>query len=308
MPLDPQVVVYLHNRAARGLPPTHTQTPEQHRSYLDLGPFSVGPEIHDVRQVIIPCQGGHENAARLYIPSAASGLPVLVFFHGGGWVSGNLDGIDGSMRHLALASGCIVVAAAYRRAPEYKFPVPFEDSFAAVEWTYWNIERWGGDPHRISVGGSSAGGNLAAAVCLRWRNEKRTPAIRTQLLIYPCLDATCETQSFIDNASGYVLTTPGMKWYWNHYLRSEADHGVPYACPLAERDLSGLPETLVLTGEYDPLLDDGRRYAEALARAGVAVTWRDYAGMVHGFFNQWHLIDRGLESIRETGVWLAARG
>lgn len=306
MALDPQVAVYLRNRAARGLPPTHTQTPQQHRSFLDLGPFPQGPEVHDVRQVAIPF-GDHENAARIYIPSGKKNLPVLVFFHGGGWVCGNLDSIDGSMRHLALASGYIVVAAAYRRAPEYKFPQPFDDCFAAVEWTSRNIGTWGGDPQRLAVGGSSAGGNLAAAVCLRWRDEKRLPAIHLQLLVYPCLDPACETASFVANAEGYVLTTAGMKWYWNHYLRGEEDRRSPYACPLIERDLAGLPETLVLTGEYDPLLDDGIRYAEALKAAGGRVTYREYAGMVHGFFNQWHLIDRGLESIRETGEWLTTR-
>lgn len=307
MTLDPQVVLYLNKRAARGLPPTHTQTPDQHRAFLDRGPFAQGPAVESFAEVAIPCAGGHEIAARIYVPNASPDLPVLVFFHGGGWVCGNLESIDGSMRHLALASGHIVVASAYRRAPEHKFPQPLDDCFRAVEWAVENIKRWGGDSARLSIGGSSAGGNLAAAVCLRWRDEERVPAICTQVLVYPCLDPACDTQSYVTNATGYVLTTPGMKWYWNHYLRDETDRGQAYACPLMAPSLSGLPPTLMLTGGYDPLLDDGRRYADALEAASVKVTYREYPGMVHGFFNQWNEIDMGLQSIRDTGAWLAAR-
>lgn len=307
MTLDPQVEVYLSNRARRGLPPTHTQTPQQHREFLDFGPFAQGPDLYRVEELKIPHNGNPDIEARIYTPSAAPNLPVLVFFHGGGWVCGNLDTIDGSMRHLAAASGYIVVASAYRRAPEHKFPQPFDDCFQAVDWVSKNIASWGGDPARISVGGASAGGNLAAAVCLRWRDEQRSPAIISQLLVYPCLDAECASSSYVTNATGYVLTTLGMKWYWNHYLRGEADRAVSYACPLVENDLAGLPPTLILTGEYDPLLDDGRRYAAALDAAGVQVTYHEYPGMVHGFFNQWSSIDKGLDSIRWTGEWLSER-
>lgn len=307
MTLDPQVATYLGNRARRGMPPTHTQTPEQHRAFLDHGPFPQGPELHRIEKVPLPRDGLPDIEARIYAPSAATNLPVLVFFHGGGWVCGNLDSIDGTMRHLAAASGYLVVASAYRRAPEHKFPQPFEDCFHAVEWVSRNIGEWAGDPTRISVGGASAGGNLAAALCLRWRDEKRSPAIRSQLLVYPCLDPECASPSYVSNATGYVLTTLGMKWYWSQYLRDEKDRRLPYASPLAENDLTDLPPTLILTGEYDPLLDDGRRYAAALEAAGVPVTYRDYPGMVHGFFNQWNLIDKGLESIRQTGEWLAEK-
>lgn len=306
MPLDPQVASYLQARAGRGLPPTHTQTPEQHRGFLDPGPFPAGPAgLHSVANLAFEASGGRIELRHYRPVDAAGPQPALLFMHGGGWVCGTLDSIDGTMRHLALLSGVDIFSVRYRRSPEHRFPAALDDVDAAVDWVFANAVQLGLDPMRIAIGGASAGGNLAAAIALRDRDRGRA-RLAYQLLVYPVVSARCDTPSFRENATGYVLTADGMRWYWNHYLGPDADAASPYVSPLDADDLSGLPPAHILTAEFDPLRDEGRLFAERLRADGVEAVYSEYPGMVHGFFNQWHLIDVGLTSIADAATRLSA--
>lgn len=219
---------------------------------------------------------------RIYRPSGARQLPALVYFHGSGFTVNNIEIADAPHRALANRTGCVVVAVNYQKAPEHKFPVPFDDAFAAVAWVHEQAAILGVDPEKIGVGGDSAGGTLAAAACLRARDE-HGPPIAFQLLVYPATDRRFDLPSMQDNAEGYLLTTAAMRWFWTQYLTGPADADLPYACPARASDHSNLPPAIVLTAEFDPLRDDGERYAALLRRAGVVVVLRRYEGMIHGF-------------------------
>ncbi|MGK4005743.1 alpha/beta hydrolase [Sorangium sp. So ce1036] len=225
-----------------------------------------------------------EIKARIYWPAggAAGALPIVVYFHGGGWVLCNLDTHDGVCRSLTNLAGCITVAVDYRLAPEHKFPEPLWDCLAALRWVADNAGRLGGDPARIAVAGDSAGGNLAAAVAVAAR-QRGGPAIVHQVLFYPALDARCDTPSCRALSEGYMLTAAEMRWYWDSYLARDADRDDPLACPLRASDLGGLPAATVITAEYDPLRDDGETYAARLKEAGVPVRLKRFGGVLHGF-------------------------
>lgn len=306
MALDLDVQKYLKVRSQRNLLPTHLQTPEQHRNYLDNGPFPEGPTEVNVTAAKITGRDGQPIHMRIYRPTSKAPCPILVFFHGGGWVCGTLDSLDGTMRHLATFSGMMVVSVTYRRSPEHRYPAALHDALDAVSWLETNAESIGGDPANILVGGGSAGANLAAACCLA-RRDAGMPPLAGQLLVYPCLDPACETESFIRNAKDYVLTTKGMKWYWEHYLGPDHQQPDQLAAPLLADDLSNLPPALIITAEYDPLLDDGKRYATALSEAQNDVTYSCYSGVVHGFFNQWHMIARGMDCLRDSADWMCQK-
>jgi len=222
--------------------------------------------------------------ARVYIPREGEDLPVLVFFHGGGWVLGDLDSVDSLCRSLANAADCVVVSVEYRLAPEHKFPAAVEDAYSATKWTANSATSFSGDPRRIAVGGDSAGGNLAAAVSLMAR-DKHGPPIVFQLLIYPATNHAFDTTSYSDNAEGYWLSKDDMRWFWNHYLRDELDGRNPYASPSRAADLSSLPPAFVITAEFDPLKDEGEAYAARLRECGVLVKITRYDGMIHDFVN-----------------------
>jgi acetyl esterase len=219
---------------------------------------------------------------RIYRPSDLGQLPALVYFHGSGFTVNNIEIADAPHRALANRTGCVVVAVNYQKAPEHKFPVPFDDAFAAVSWVHQQAAALGVDPARIGVGGDSAGGTLAAAACLRARDENGPP-IAFQLLVYPATDHRFDFPSMQENAEGYLLTTAAMQWFWTQYLTGPGDADLPYACPARASDHSRLPPAVVLTAEFDPLRDDGERYAALLQRAGVDVVLRRYPGMIHGF-------------------------
>jgi acetyl esterase len=246
---------------------------------------------------------GGEIPVRIYRPDGRPPFPVLVFFHGGGWVIGNLDTHDGTCRSLANAAGCMVVSVDYRLAPEHKFPAAADDAYAATRWIARNAGTIGGDAARIAVGGDSAGGNLAAVVALMARDHAE-PGLCFQLLIYPVTDARMDTTSYRDNADGYLLTHAMMQWFWSHYLRSEADREHPYASPLRAQDLQGLPPALVITAEFDPLRDEGEAYAARLRAAGAPVQLTRYDGMIHGFFGMASLIDRANTALHEAAAAL----
>ena len=281
------------------LPPTHALSVSGAREALRDLLVSDDPPDDDltVRDLSIPGPEGPETAldVRAYTPGEASRTPrkageagddddhpVLVYFHGGGWVRGDLDTHDGLCRLLADAANCVVVSVDYRRAPEHPFPTPVHDAYAATAWTAEYADIVGGDPDRLAVGGDSAGGNLAAAVTLLAR-ERDGPEVDHQVLLYPVTDYDLDTDSYHANAEGYLLSRASMRWYWERYLDDELDGANPYASPLRAPDLSDLPSATVVTAGYDPLHDEGAAYADRLREAGVEVTHADYPGMVHVF-------------------------
>jgi acetyl esterase len=299
MPLDPQVKALIASMAAMNLPPIETTTPAEAREMMRkrsaaLGP---GPEVASVVDHSVPVTDG-QITVRVYSPAPATPLPALVFYHGGGWVIGDLYTHDGICRTLANAAGVVVASVDYRLAPEFKYPVAAEDSYAALTWVAAHAKELGVDPRRIAVGGDSAGGNLAVAVALMAR-DRGGPDIAFQALIYPVTDHGFDTPSYLDNADGYMLTRAGMRWFWDHYLPCEADGGQPYASPL-RADLRGLPPAIVVTAEYDPLRDEGEALASKLSQAGVAVTLTRYPGQVHGFFRLTPILDGARVAVDEV--------
>jgi acetyl esterase len=217
----------------------------------------------------------------------------LVYFHGGGWSYFSVDMYDAQLSALAEMTDSVVVSINYQKSPEHKFPIPHDDCFTGLKWVFEHAQDLGINISKIGVGGDSAGGNLAAGVALRNRDEKLFP-LAYQLLIYPCVGVDFETLSYNQNASGYGLSKRTMSWLWSLYLNSEKDYGNPYAVPLNSPSSAGLPPAIVITAEYDVLRDDGSQYAEKLRADGVEVIYRDYPGMIHGFFNYGKFIDDGI--------------
>lgn len=303
MPVHPQAQAVLDGMAAAGLTAgldafENMSAPEARAMMEQMIVPGPKEEVHEVRDISIPGPVG-DIPARLYKPSAANNLPVLVWFHGGGWVIGSVEGSDATTRKLANDSGCAVVSVDYHMAPEYKFPAPFEDCYTATKWVADNAASLGVDGSKIAVGGDSAGGNLAAAVSIA-AAQRGGPKISYQVLIYPVTDHSYDTPSYSSNANGYLLTIGSMKWFWNHYLNSEADGKNPLASPLQQPDLSGQPPALVVTAEFDPLCSEGEAYAERLRAAGVPVEAKRYDGMIHGFFGMFAAMDGGAEAVAQA--------
>jgi len=243
-----------------------------------------GPPIpmRKVESVVVSGPGG-VLGARLYTPpSGRAPLPLLVYFHGGGWVTGDLDTHDGPCRFLAAHAGALVLSVDYRRAPEHPFPAAVDDALAAMSWAAEHAAELGADRARIGVGGDSAGGNLAA-VASRLAGESGAPPPVLQLLLYPVTDVSQKHPSYRLFGEGFLLNEADMDWYRDQYLPDPADVGDPRASPLIAEDLAGLPPTYVATAGFDPLRDEGEAYAEALRAAGVPVALRRHAGLIHGF-------------------------
>lgn len=281
--LDPQAKFVLQQLEAAGAPPMETLTPEQARASSDFSLLAGAPEeVAKVENRKIPVSDGNIQI-RIYTPDGEGPFPVLVYYHGGGWVIGDLDTVDVPCRMLANRANCVVVSVDYRLAPEHKFPTAAEDSYAAVQWVAENAAEINVDSSRIAVGGDSAGGNLAAVTALMAK-DKGGPNLSYQLLFYPVTNHSFDTASYTENADGYLLTKNTMVWFWNHYLRNDEDGKNPYASPLRAEDLTGLPPALVITAGFDPLRDEGEAYASRLKEAGIPVEATRYEGMIHGFF------------------------
>lgn len=233
---------------------------------------------------------------RLYRPESKGTPPVLVYFHGGGWALGSLETHDAICRALANAAGCVVVSVQYRLAPEYPFPCGLQDCQAVVRWVRSTAGQLAVDGQRIAVGGDSAGGNLAAVVANCNRDEK-APPLRHQLLIYPVIDVRQTTESYRENAEGFLLTALGMKMFWDLYLGESTASESPLASPAMVTDLSDLPPATVLTAQYDPLRDEGEIYAERLLSAGNQVELRRWEGVFHGFVGFADRLAKGREAI-----------
>lgn len=301
MPLDPQAKAVLDRVAALGLPPTSSLSPEAARAQAELTRAPVqGEPVAKVEDRTAP---GPESAipVRIYTPAGDGPFGALVFYHGGGWVVGTLDGSDATCRALCNAAGCVVVSVDYRLAPEAKFPGPVEDCYAAAAWVAAHAGEIGVDPSRIAIGGISAGGNLAAAVALM-AGDRGGPPIRHQMLVVPVVERRFDTRSYMEKAEGYGLTRASMQWYWDHYLAADADADNPYAAPLRAASLAGLPPAHVLTAEYDPLSSEGEAYARALKAAGVPVEFTCYDGMTHGFFSMASVIDKGRRALDDAAA------
>jgi acetyl esterase len=304
MALDPQARAILDQMAQMGGKPINElSVGEARRNSESLASMQGLPEpVASIEDRTLQGPGGG-IPVRIYVPSGTSPLPVLMYFHGGGWVIGDIESSDGLCRSLANAAGCIVVSVDYRLAPEHAFPAAAEDAYHATLWAATNASGFGGDSSRLAVCGDSAGGNLAAVVAQIARDRGR-PAIRFQLLIYPVTDAACETPSYSANAEGYFLTKDAMLWFWNHYVPTAADRSHPYASPMRAPSLAGLPAALVITAEFDPLRDEGELYAERMRAAGTPVQLTRYDGMIHGFFAMSGMIDRGKTAIRQSAAAL----
>ena len=299
MPLDPQARNVVDALAALNLKPIRESTPTEARESMRTRTAGLGP-VEDVAAVAdhrVPVAGG-EITVRLYGPAGHGPHPVLVFYHGGGWVIGDLYTHDGLCRSIVNAAGCAVASVDYRLAPEFKYPVAVEDSYTALTWMASNASRLGLDPARVAVGGDSAGGNLSAAVALLAR-DRRGPRLLLQLLIYPVTNYDFTTGSYHENATGYVLTTEDMRWFWRHYLTREEQGGEPAASPLRAKSLADLPPALVITAGCDPLRDEGEAYAARLRDAGVPVTLTQYPGMFHGFIRMTRILDQARAGLDE---------
>jgi acetyl esterase/lipase/glucose/arabinose dehydrogenase len=253
-----------------------------------LGKPNLPEPVADVRHVTIP-SAGEELLTRVYVPAGTGPLPVLVYYHGGGWVVGNLSTYDASARALANASGSIVVSVAYRQAPENPFPTPMNDAWEAYKWVVGHASDIGGDPKRVAVGGESAGGNLATVVAMRARDEGFAMPTH-QLLVYPVTNYAFDTPSYAKYANAVPLDRPSMEYFWRNYLGSPADGANPYASPLRAPSLERLPSATVILAEIDPLQSEGRAYAERLAAEGIDTTLCLYTGVTHEFFGMGNLL------------------
>jgi acetyl esterase len=298
MPLDPQAQALLDQMAATGAPPLHAQSVEEARQAVAAF-AQLGGDPEPVSRVEDRKLPGPDGAipVRIYTPAGSGPFPLLVYFHGGGWVLCDIETHDPVCRNLANAARCIVVSVDYRLAPEHKFPAAADDCYAATQWVVNNATLINGDPDRVAVGGDSAGGNLAAVVALMAR-DRGGPALAFQLLVYPATDYyTPGTPSYQQNADGYFLTRDDMVWFWNHYLNGAADAANPDACPLRAASLAGLPPALVITAEFDPLRDEGEMYSARLRGSGVAAELARYDGMIHGFFSMAGVLEQGRNAL-----------
>jgi acetyl esterase len=294
--------------AQSGRPPYETMTVDEARRVSRDGRKVVQPEpaaVAEIRDLRAPAPQG-DIALRLYRGAGTdpgARLPALIYFHGGGWVLGDLDSHDVVCRRLANGARCAVVSVDYRLAPEHRFPAAVDDSISATRWIAAEAEALGIDGHRLAVGGDSAGGTLATVVALTARDEGG-PALRYQLLTYPATDLGLGHASHRDFTSGLILTHGTMRWFRDLYLSAPADEADWRASPLRAATLAGLPPAYLLTVGYDPLLSEGEAYGERLAAAGVAVRHRHYPGQIHGFITMGKVIAAAEPAIDEAAAAL----
>lgn len=312
--MDPDAAAAVAEIQALGVPEWHTLSIESARRIENevFTPDSFR-SLPVVRDLAIPGPGG-EIPIRVYRPRPLAGdgsgqtaddaLPVLVFCHGGGWVLGTLDSAGSICRALARRAECVVASVDYRLAPENPFPAAVEDAYAALSWVARNAGAVGGDPDRIGVGGTSAGGTLAAATALRARDASG-PEIAHQLLCYPATDDALDTDSYREHADGPLLTSADMEWFWSQYLRSPFHAGNSYAVPMRADDATDLPSATVATAGFDPLRDDGIGYADRLEHGGADVTRVHGPGLPHGYLSLLSEVPRADEAMDAVAESLA---
>lgn len=306
--LDPQAKAVIDLVIKSGRPAFHQLSPRDARQmYRDTRPASTppAPEIGAVKDLAADGPAG-SVPLRLYRPwevPAATALPALVFFHGGGWVIGDLDTHDVLCRQLTAGAGISVVAVDYRLAPEHRFPAAIDDAWAATRWVAAHAAELGIDAGRLAVGGDSAGGNLAAVVALLARDHGG-PSITLQTLIYPVVDVAAEARSYTDFADGFMLTRDSMRWFIAHYVGGQGSAADWRVSPLRAPSLAGVAPALVVTAGFDPLRDEGDAYAAKLRQAGVRVDAICYGGMVHGFVPMGRLIETGNRAVAHIAATL----
>ena len=299
MPLDPQARLMIERTQALNLPPVGRTTPAEARESVRQRSAALPREdVASVRDHEVPVSGGAIRV-RVFTPRAAAPLPALVYFHGGGWVTGDVDTHEGICRTLANAAVCVVVSVDYRCAPEFTYPTAAEDAYAATRWVVDQASTLGVDARRLAVCGDSSGGNLAAAVALMAR-DRGGPVLALQVLVYPITDCDFDRPSYKDNAEGYLLTAESMRFYWDQYVPDVKDRMQPYVSPMRAASVTGLAPALVITAEYDPLRDEGEAYARRLTEAGVPVTQSRYPGMIHAFFRFTNSIDAARAAVAEV--------
>ncbi|SEQ61236.1 alpha/beta hydrolase [Piscibacillus halophilus] len=293
--LNEQSKVYLE--MFKAMPDLSTMEPNEVRALFKQIPI-VGERPEDVKEVdnrTIPSKDAYEIPIRIYKPEGQGPFPVFIYYHGGGWVLGDLDLVDATCRILTNETKRIVVSVDYRLAPEFRYPTPLEDCYNALEWVYANPIEIDGDVTNMTVGGDSAGGNLAAAVSMLAK-DREGPPIKAQVLVYPVTNLSYDTSSYHEFAKGYGLDRSLMEWFGQQYIRDEDDYYNPYIAPLTCEDLSGLPPAIVFVAENDVLRDEGLAYARRLKEAGVKMDAKLELGMVHGYFTNVVLFEDRIRS------------
>jgi len=296
MSLAPEIRAYLEAGAAAGLPQVWEAPIEVIRGNRQSQSVFSGP-VEKVTEVVnryIPGPTA-DLPIRIYRPTTDTSAPAIIYLHGGGWVLNFLDIYDASLSRLANQTGATIISVHYQKAPEHPFPIPFDDCYATLLWAIENADALQIDKKRIGVAGDSAGGNLASAVALKARDNGIKLAF--QLLVYPCNDRDFDTASYKEHATGLGLTTQAMEWFWDQYLQGDAHNKNPYAIPQRAKDFSALAPAIFITAQYDPLTSDSEKYAEALRKAGVTVAYREYAGMIHGFYSSMGVTPTAKEAI-----------
>jgi len=263
-----------------------------------LPPDTIYEPVYKIENVEIIGKDHNKIPLRLYIPNKSDHpLPVMLYFHRGGWVFGNIEGADPLCRKMANRFGCIVVSVEYRLAPENPFPKPLEDCFAALEWVSQHCASFGGNPEKIIISGESAGGNLAAATAFMSR-DKGTPVVAAQLLFYPVIASTIKDEAYDLCVDQYFMNKDAMKFFWSMYVQTPKEMNHPYASLDRMSNFKWIPPTIVITAEYDPLMREGQEFAERLRQNGIKTASRCFPGVIHGF------IDLPIYEEEQKNLWL----
>ncbi len=294
MTLHPQCAAFLAEAAKANLPDISVLGARRARAEGHTPREFSGPLREDViistRYITTPTA---DVVANIYQPPGNGPFNGMVYFHGGGWVLNYINKYDAQLQEMAVLTNSVIASVNYQKAPEHKFPIPFDDCYEAFLWFSEQATEFNVNPAKIGIGGDSAGGNLASGIAHKIR-DVNTHELAYQLLIYPCNGVNFETPSYLANAEGYGLTRTGMKWLWEQYLNGSADNSNPYAVPLSAKNFNNLAPAVLITAEFDILHDDGTAYVEKLLSAGVEVKYKNYPGMIHGFFNYGGAIDEGI--------------
>ncbi len=312
MTLDPQTAEILKRAAESNAPGLDAGTPAEGREIWAATTALLGlpaPEVGRISEVSIPGQNGDIRSNIIFPAGSIDGdgdgesLPILIYYHGGGWVIGSPETYIGETCFYANEANCIVIVPDYRLAPEHPFPAAPQDCYAVLEWAAANANEIGGDASRIAIAGDSAGGNLSAVVA-QMSKANKGPELVLQLLIYPATRMGASTQSYKDFNDGYFLTGQAMNWFFNHYLSKAKHWDDPMASPLLSDDVSDLAPAFIMTAGFDPLRDEGKAYADRLKEAGVAVDYVCYERQIHGFVSMAGAVDEGKQFLREAAAAL----